>query len=478
MTNPLEDKSFRWLFDAADAMLIADSGGSIRLANPAAERLFGHTQAEFEAINIEDLIPQRFRAKHAHDRADYKGYPRGRVMGAGLELCGLRRDGSEFAADVSLSPIGEGITLATVHDVSARRHAERTVIDQAALLELTHDAILVRDMDDRISYWNRGAEERYGWMRQEALGEVAHALLHTEFPLPLEELRTDLLRDGRWEGEVIHTRHDGTKVQMASRWALVRATDGTPKAVLEINSDVTARRRAEKRQVQLIEALKSANEELQNFAYVVSHDLKAPLRAIGSLSDWLVSDYADKLDDQGREYLGLLKSRVIRMDALIDGILQHSRVGRVHEALVPVDVNALVREIIDLLAPPPHIRVIVETALPTLKAERTRIQQVFQNLISNAIKYLDKPEGSIRIGCIDDGAMWRFSIADNGPGIEARHFERIFQLFQTLAPKDRVESSGVGLALVKKIVELYGGQVWLESEVGQGSTFFFTLPKQ
>jgi signal transduction histidine kinase len=132
--------------------------------------------------------------------------------------------------------------------------------------------------------------------------------------------------------------------------------------------------------------------------------------------------------------------------------------------------------VIDLLAPPSNIVVSVENPLPTIMAERTRIQQVFQNLLSNAIKYMDKPEGKIRIACGAEGTHWKFSISDNGPGIESRHFEKIFQLFQTLAPRDRVESTGVGLTLVKKIVEMYGGRVWIVSKVGEGSTFFFTLP--
>src|ERR1035437_1516266 len=226
----------------------------------------------------------------------------------------------------------------------------------------------------------------------------------------------------------------------------------------------------------LLREIKSANDELKNFAYVVSHDLKAPLRAISSLADWISTDYADKFDDEGREHMRLLVNRVHRMDGLIDGILLYSRVGRVKETLVAVDLNRLVPEGIDSLAPPAGITVTIENPLPTVMTEPTRIQQVFQNLLSNAIKYMGKPEGKIRINCSDEGRQWKFSVTDNGPGIKQQYFGKIFQLFQTLAPRDRVESSGVGLALVKKIVEMYGGRVWVESTVGEGSTFFFTLP--
>ena len=227
----------------------------------------------------------------------------------------------------------------------------------------------------------------------------------------------------------------------------------------------------------MLHELEHANEELKNFGYVVSHDLKAPLRAISSLANWISTDYADKFDSEGREHMHLLISRVYRMDALIDGILQYSRVGRVKETIIAVDLNRLVREVIDLLAPPKNIAVSIVNSLPTVMTEPTRIQQVFQNLLSNAIKYMDKPEGKIRIACVAEGTQWKFSISDNGPGIDQQHFDKIFQLFQTLAPRDRVESTGVGLALVKKIVEMYGGHIWLESTVGRGSTFFFTLPR-
>jgi light-regulated signal transduction histidine kinase (bacteriophytochrome) len=241
--------------------------------------------------------------------------------------------------------------------------------------------------------------------------------------------------------------------------------------------DITARKQAEEQHARLMQEIRSANEELTSFAYVVSHDLKAPLRAIGSLADWLSTDYADKFDDEGKEHMRLLISRVHRMGGLIDGILQYSRVGRVKDALVDVELNRLVRDVIDLLAPPVNITVTVDAALPTVKTEATRIAQVFQNLISNAVKYMDKPQGNVHIGCVADGTHWKFSVTDNGPGIEPRHFERIFQLFQTLAPRDRIESTGVGLALVRKIVEMYGGRVWIESKVGEGSTFSFTLPR-
>jgi light-regulated signal transduction histidine kinase (bacteriophytochrome) len=275
--------------------------------------------------------------------------------------------------------------------------------------------------------------------------------------------------------EVVGRHKDGTTFPI--QLAVSEMQVGNRRMFTGLVHDISVRKQTEESQARLIRELESANEELKNFAYVVSHDLKAPLRAIGSLADWISTDQAEKLDAEGKEHLRLLTQRVRRMDSLIDGILQYSRVGRVREAVVDVDVNEIVQEALAMLAPPPHIRVEVASELPVLHAERTRILQLFQNLLSNAIKYLDKPQGLIRVECVGHDEDWEFSVSDNGQGIEPRHFKRIFQLFQTLVPKDRVESTGVGLALVKKIVELYGGRVWIESQPGIGSTFFFTLPR-
>jgi signal transduction histidine kinase len=206
--------------------------------------------------------------------------------------------------------------------------------------------------------------------------------------------------------------------------------------------------------------------------------LKDPLRGIKTLAEWISTDYANKLDDNGKEQMSLLVGRVDRMHNLIDGILQYSRVGRVEEEKVVVNLNELVAEAIDMLAPPENITITVENELPVIKCEQTRITQVFQNLLSNAVKYMDKPQGRIKVGCVEENGFLKFSVADNGPGIEERHFEKIFQLFQTLTPRDEFESTGIGLTVAKKIVELYNGKIWVESKPGKGSTFFFILPKQ
>jgi len=247
---------------------------------------------------------------------------------------------------------------------------------------------------------------------------------------------------------------------------------------IESFEDITTTKRIEQRQQKLVEELESVNRELRDFAYIISHDLKAPLRGITTLADWISSDYQEKLDDGGKEHLKLLKERVSRMYNMIEGVLQYSRVGRIGEEKVPVDLNVLIGDVIDTIDPGENIQIVVETELPVMDFEPVRIRQIFQNLLGNAVKYMDKPDGWIRIGCVADGNFWKFSVADNGPGIEEKNFERIFKIFQTLSPRGKGESTGIGLTIVKKIVEQYGGKIWLESELAKGTTFFFTLPKE
>lgn len=230
-------------------------------------------------------------------------------------------------------------------------------------------------------------------------------------------------------------------------------------------------------QGRLLLELKSVNAELKDFAYIVSHDLKAPLRAISLLSTWILTDYGDKLDEEGVGQIKLLVSRTKRMHDLIEGVLRYSRAGQANDEIVMIDMGELVANVMDVVDPLKEIEFKIKCKLPSILGQETRIEQVVQNLLSNAVKYIDKPQAVIIIDCTTSGDFWQFSFSDNGPGIAKEHFERIFKMFQTLLSRDEFENTGVGLAVVKKIVEMYKGCVWVESEIGVGSTFFFTLPK-
>ncbi len=249
--------------------------------------------------------------------------------------------------------------------------------------------------------------------------------------------------------------------------------------------EITERKRTERELEELNAILESnvrkldrSNKELQEFAYIAAHDLKTPLRGIGTLTQWLSTDYSDKLDAQGKEQISLLATKAKQMNALIDSILRYSVLGREESPEQEVDLNTVLLEVIAAVDPPEHIRITFENIPHSATCKKIHIMQIFQNLLCNAVKYMAGSGGHIRIDCLEQDGFWRFSVADEGPGIDPKYFDKIFQIFQTLAPCDKVESTGIGLSIVKKIVELNGGKVWVESEVGKGSTFFFTLPKQ
>jgi signal transduction histidine kinase len=221
--------------------------------------------------------------------------------------------------------------------------------------------------------------------------------------------------------------------------------------------------------------LARSNRDLDQFAHVVSHDLKAPLRGIASLATWVADDCGDALSGESREHLSLLEQRAKRMSQMIDGVLTYSRVGRTQEVPERVDSRAVLEEVIDLLDPPPDVRVRLEGRLPVVRFERTQLLQVFQNLIGNAVVHLGKPSGVVVVSCRERAGEFEFSVRDDGVGIPEQQFERIFKLFQALNPER--EGTGVGLAIVKKIVEMHGGSVSVESTVGAGTTFRISIPK-
>lgn len=263
---------------------------------------------------------------------------------------------------------------------------------------------------------------------------------------------------------------------------LVNANENLEKKVeertAELREEIDVRRKAEKALAAAVKKLSMSNEELREFTRVAAHDLKTPVRGIGVLTGWIAEDYADKFDEGGLEKARLLTIRAKRMNNLLDSIIQYSQITLSGCKDEKLDLNVLLRDVIKTMNPPDDIEIIFENELPAIWVVRRYIWQVFENLLSNAIKYMDKPEGRIGIGCAEKGDYWQFSVADNGPGIEEKYFEKIFKIFQILSIRDETESIGIGLPIVKKIVEMYDGLVWVESTPGWGSTFFFTFPKE
>ena len=247
-----------------------------------------------------------------------------------------------------------------------------------------------------------------------------------------------------------------------------RDNDGRIDGVMVFVTDVTSK-------VQARQALERKNRELDNFAYIASHDLKGPLRGIGNLAQWLEDELADQLTDDTRTHLDMMRRRIVHLHSLIDAILRYARADG-EQALTSVAVASVVAEVLDLVDLPTAARVDVDP-LPTLITSRVALQQVFLNLVTNAIKHSRRDDLHLHISARDIGQRWLFSVSDNGPGIEPQHRERIWKLFQALSPSTREDNTGIGLAVVKKLVEARNGEVGVESTPGQGATFVFTWPK-
>jgi two-component system, LuxR family, sensor kinase FixL len=368
-------------------------------------------------------------------------------------------------------------------DIKSQKKAEDDLKESLSLLEATLeatvDAIYVTDTEN--GYKNFNSQFKDLWQLPDEVCDpgdrdriLATVLTQLKTSEPVHAEIMALRRQPKLQATGILELKNGTVVEYSTNPQCIN--DEIVGRVWSFR-DITAKHDTQQKQERLLRQVADINEELSHFAYVVSHDLKAPLRGIKLLTEWLCTDYGDQLGDEAKENFDLLQSRVDRMHNLIEGVLRYSRVGRTEEEKTDIDLNELLPGIIDAIVPPEHVTITVEGPLPSIECEPTQITQIFQNLLSNAVKYMDKPVGQIVVAHEDAGDAWKFRVTDNGPGIEERYFDRIFKIFQTLTARDEFESTGVGLTLVKKIIELYGGKIWVESEVGKGSTFFFTFPK-
>ena len=342
------------------------------------------------------------------------------------------------------------------------------------------NAIVITDSNGVAEWVNDGYVRLTGFSFEETVGNRPVNMLQVTGANKKmqEELEAAIAEHRAFSGELLKYRKDGTPFWTQVTMTPIAADDneGEEKFIF-IESDITPRKIVEEKMNQYMRNLEKTNSELDKFAYVVSHDLKAPLRAIGNLTGWIEEDMGANLPEELRGHFNTIKGRVVRVEGLINGILDYTKASKKAGDMISFPSDELIRETIDLIGPPPTAVIHLRDHMPVMKTERVKLQQIFLNLIHNAIKYNDKEDVQVEIGCEDFGTEWKFFVKDNGPGIEPRYHDKIFVIFQTLNARDEVEARGVGLAIVKKIIEEEGGRIWLESDKGKGATFFFTWPK-
>lgn len=455
-------------------MIMINRAGEVELLNTQIEKMFGYQKNELIGQKIEILIPGRFREKHPEHRLAFFERPKARLMGAGRELFGQRKDGKEFPVEIGLNPLitDEGsYVLASVVDITERKKEQEKF---RLAIESTPAGILMVNKMGEIELANEQILTMFRYKKEDLIGQKIEALVPERFREKHPQYRaayfmqpaTRAMGTGR---DLYGLRSDKSEFPVEIGLNPLTTDSGT--FVLASVIDITERKAAE-------DVIIKSNTELERFAYVVSHDLKAPLRGIATISEWILEEYQNKLDAEGKNYLALLDNRVKRLQALIDGILKYSRIGRVREKIEKIDLNHMIQEIKDALMPPEHIHITIQKNLPVIYGEKIHVYQLFQNLISNAIKYNDKKQGKIAITSSEQPKEWWFCIQDNGMGIDEQYQDKVFELFQTLASKDKHESTGIGLTLAKKTVELYNGRIWFKSKPGKGATFYFTLSKE
>ena len=367
----------------------------------------------------------------------------------------------------------------------AKQKLEKSYSELEALLNKTDsqlqgvfenivDAYVIMDLWGNILKMNNAAVDLLGFTDASENGNLMDMVHPTDLELVAETFKNLLS-----EGSVTDSNFKIVTKQKIEKLVHVNASiiydEGQPVAAQGIVRDITEINSLQIQKEKLLEKLEKSNNELQEYAHIVSHDLKSPLRSIDALVNWIKEDNLEKLDDTSIQNFNLIETTLEKMEQLISDVLMYSSVGSESLEKQTVDLDALIKELKNILFVPDHVSINVLQPLPKIEGEKVKLQQLFQNLISNAIKFIDKDVGLVEIDVKDIGTHYEFSIKDNGIGIEEKFHEKIFKIFHALNKSK--DSTGIGLSIVKKIVDLHEGHIWLESKPNMGTTFFFTLKK-
>ena len=480
---------YRGLLEAApDAMVVVNQNGEIVLLNVQAEKQFGYHRDELVGQKVKNIIPEGFAERLVADGTRTAAEALAQQIGTGIELIARRKNGSEFPIEIMLSPLesAEGtLVTAAIRDISVRRAAEKHLAQMEGryrgLLEAAPDAMVVVNQSGAIVLLNVQAEKQFGYSRDELVGQKVKNIIPQGFA---ERLVADALRSV----EEALAQQIGTGIELTGRRKdrsefpieIMLSPLESPEGILVTAAvrDITTRKKAEANLLNKVEELNRSNEELGQFAYIASHDLQEPLRMVASYTQLLSRRYKGKLDSDADEFIAFAVDGAGRMQRLIQDLLTYSRVGTKGQELLAISSEeALQQALINLRgAIEEKGALVTHDPLPTVLADEVQLIQLFQNLVGNAIKYQSPGIPKVHIAAAKNGAnKWTFSVKDNGLGIDSQYFEKIFGMFQRLHKREEFAGTGIGLAICKKIVERHDGNISVESQPGQGSTFRFAL---
>ncbi|MBK5275166.1 MAG: PAS domain S-box protein [Desulfuromonadales bacterium] len=473
----------RFFTTSRDLMCIADPNGAFIKTNPAFSETLGYSEAELVSRPFIDFI-------HPDDKQQTLDEMKQQMENGHT----LHFDNRYICKDGSVCWLSwraiytkeENSTYATARDITEQKRAEGAMWENEArfrmMVESVKDyAIIMLDADGHVVSWNTGAERIKGYKEDEIVGQHFsrfYTLEGVESGKPEKELAV-ADAEGRFEAEGWRVRKNGSRFMANVVITALRDDAGQLRGFVKVVRDITERNMAEEALSRYTAELERSNAELQQFAYVASHDLQEPLRMVSSYTQLLAQRYEGQLDDKARKYIDYAVDGAVRMQRLINDLLLYSRINTQGQVQELIDSHAVLGDALrDLSAAITESRAIITNDdLPTIRADATQLSQLFQNLIGNAIKFRGADLPRIHVSVLDLGSEWRISVNDNGIGIDQQYAGKVFVIFQRLHTRLEYPGTGIGLAVCKRIVERHGGRIWFESELGKGSTFYFTFPK-
>lgn len=471
-----------------DGIISIDELGTIQSFNPAAETIFGYAAAEVMGQNIRMLMPEPYHREHDGYLSNYMATGAAKIIGIGREVVGKRKDGTTFPMDLAVSEFrletGRYFT-GIVRDITARKRSEQELREAEArmrsVVDHVIDGIITIDESGQVATFNPAAERVFGFSASEVIGRNVKMLMPEPYHGEHDSYLSNFLTTGTAKiigigREVVGRRKSGSTFPM--ELAVSAFSLGEHRYFTGIVRDISERKVAEARLRDTADELSRSNLDLEHFAYVASHDLQEPLRAVSGCVQILQRRYSAELGDQASELIRHTVDGVSRMQQLIDDLLVYSRVGTRGRVFEPIDLGAVLDTAIANLSVSIEESgaIITREPLPEVKADRTQFVQVWQNLLANALKFRGEELPRIHIGTRRAASEWVFSIRDNGIGVEPEYFDRIFVMFQRLHTRTEYPGTGIGLAVCKKIIGRHGGRIWVESTPGEGATFSFTIP--